>query len=72
MDDDEFPSLKALSAKTSPEVDEALSGIGRTEDLVFSPDGRRLAVVGFTEGKILLLDVKIDAAVKPGRVRLNC
>jgi DNA-binding beta-propeller fold protein YncE len=36
-----------------------LQNIGRTEDIKFSPDCRRLAIAGFKKDKLLILDIKI-------------
>ncbi|CAH1090699.1 glycosyltransferase [Candidatus Nitrotoga sp. 1052] len=44
----------------SDEVCRALAGLGRTEDVKFSPDGRRLAIAGFNCNKILILEVDFD------------
>jgi hypothetical protein len=44
-------------------VAEALDRLGRTEDIHFSPDGKRLAIAGFNENRILILDVAIEDAV---------
>ncbi len=41
----------------SYEVRRALVGLGRTEDVKFSPDGRRLAIAGFNCNRILILEV---------------
>ncbi|MEO6421967.1 MAG: hypothetical protein ABIR84_04600, partial [Candidatus Nitrotoga sp.] len=46
-----------IKPKLSDEVCKALVGLGRTEDLKFSPDGRRLAIAGFHSNKILILEV---------------
>jgi len=43
-------------------VAEALGRLGRTEDIHFSPDGKRLAIAGFNENRILILDVAIEDA----------
>ncbi len=40
------------------EVLKALADIGRTEDVQFSPDGKRLAIAGFYENRILVLEVE--------------
>ncbi len=37
----------------------ALANLGRTEDVQFSPDNRRLAIAGFDRNKVLILDIKI-------------
>lgn len=40
------------------EVHRLLSAIGRTEDIQFFPDNQRLAIAGFNQNQILLLDVE--------------
>lgn len=40
----------------------ALATIGRTEDVTFSPDGKRLAVAGFLKNRILVIDVEASDA----------
>ena len=42
----------------SDEVLRALAAVGRTEDVQFSPDGKRLAIAGFAESRILILEVE--------------
>jgi hypothetical protein len=44
------------------EVRAAIGRIGRTEDVQFSPDGARLAVVGHLSDRLLILDVEIHPA----------
>ena len=44
----------------SDEVCRKLAGLGRTEDVKFSPDGRRLAIAGFNCNKILILELDCD------------
>jgi hypothetical protein len=51
-------------------VKAALAGLGRTEDVQFSPDDSRLAIAGFKNSKILLLDVKVKTA--KGRILITC
>ena len=46
-----------LDFKPSKKVREALLLLGRTEDLKFSPDGKRLAISGYGTHKILILDI---------------
>lgn len=53
------------------EVRAAIAGIGRTEDLAFSPGGDRLALVGMTRNRILLLDLEADLAAPAPAVRLT-
>ena len=40
----------------------AIVNLGRTEDVQFSPDNRRLAIAGFNQNKVLILDIKIKTA----------
>jgi hypothetical protein len=47
-----------LSYTTSKQVDEVLARLGRTEDVRFSPNKRRLAVVGFAANKIAVFDIR--------------
>ena len=42
------------------EVREALAEIGRTEDLRFSPSGRRMVLVGFTRGTISVGELEVS------------
>ena len=39
-----------------------MANLGRTEDVQFSPNNRRLATAGFKENKVLVLDIKIKTA----------
>ena len=41
-------------------VDDVIAMLGRTEDIRFSPDNKRLAVVGFSRNAIAIFDVEID------------
>ncbi|HEU5151999.1 MAG TPA: hypothetical protein VFU19_15990 [Iamia sp.] len=41
------------------EVAAALAAVGRTEDLRFSPDGRRLAIAGFAHRTVVLVDLVV-------------
>ena len=51
-----------ISFLPSEGVKTALANLGRTEDVQFSPDNRRLAIAGFKESKVLILDIKIKTA----------
>ena len=51
-----------ISFLPSEGVKFALANLGRTEDVQFSPDNRRLAIAGFNENKILILDIKFKTA----------
>lgn len=44
----------------SADVRGSIDSIGRTEDIMFSPDGRRLAIAGYDKHLVLILDVAID------------
>jgi DNA-binding beta-propeller fold protein YncE len=52
--------LRAIELVVPAGLQDLIAGFGRTEDLDFSPDGRRLAVAGFGRDRIYLLDVLID------------
>ena len=39
-------TARAIAIDASPELRSAIAGMGRTEDVKFSPDNRRLAVAG--------------------------
>jgi hypothetical protein len=49
----------------------AISRLGRTEDVQFSPDGRRLAVAGHNENRLLILDINQDWEAAPPAVALT-
>jgi hypothetical protein len=51
-----------VSFQPSDGAKAALASLGRTEDVQFSPDDRRLAIVGFKQNKVLILDIKIKTA----------
>jgi hypothetical protein len=46
----------------------ALAGIGRAEDLKFSPDGARLAIAGADRGRILVLEIEAGFEAQRARV----
>ena len=50
---------QCLTFKPSSAVAERLGALGRTEDVMFSPDQTRLAIAGFNENKILVIDIKV-------------
>ena len=43
-------------------VDDVIAMLGRTEDIRFSPDNKRLAVAGFSRNAIAIFDVEIDGS----------
>jgi DNA-binding beta-propeller fold protein YncE len=51
----------AIHVVASTVVRDVLAHLGRTEDVTFSPSDKRLAVAGFAENVILILDVEIDS-----------
>lgn len=52
-----------ISFEASSHVKNMLNNIGRTEDLAFSPDNRKLAIAAYSENKVLMLDIEISASV---------
>lgn len=48
----------------------ALANLGRTEDVQFSHDNRHLAIAGFNQNKVLILDIKIKTA--KGKIIVSC
>jgi DNA-binding beta-propeller fold protein YncE len=48
-----------VKVTATPEVLHALGRIGQTEDVEFSPDNRWLALVGYVEDKVLLLNIEL-------------
>ncbi|MCC2098607.1 MAG: hypothetical protein KDJ29_17050, partial [Hyphomicrobiales bacterium] len=65
------PVARPLQPEMSSGVRDALSSIGRTEDIRLSPDNRRLAIVGFNENVCLLCAVEIDAKTPVPRIALT-
>jgi hypothetical protein len=54
-----FALGRDLTFKPSPVVAERLRALGRTEDVMFSPDQTRLAIAGFNENKVLVLGIEV-------------
>ena len=50
----------------SPQIRDVLSGIGRTEDVKFSPDNSRLAIVDYVNNKLILFSIRIQAPADDG------
>ncbi len=63
----EFP-LKWTACEKATSV---LAELGRTEDVIFSPSGRRLAVAGFHVNRIAIFDIVIDTAANGDMVCLT-
>jgi hypothetical protein len=59
-----------ISFEPNEGVKTALANLGRTEDVQFSPDDRRLAIAGYNNNKILLLDIKVKTA--KDRILIKC
>jgi sugar lactone lactonase YvrE len=60
-----------IDFEASDEARAALAAVGRTEDLLLSPDGTRLAIAGFAESKVLLLETDpSERSVRFGRALL--
>ena len=54
----------------SDSVKTVLANLGRTEDVQFSPDDSRLAIAGYNNSKILLLDITVKTA--KNKILINC
>jgi len=61
----------AINIFASDEVLMHLQDLGRTEDIKFSPDCRRLAIAGFKKDKLLILDIKIVPSLNGISVNLT-
>ncbi|RWF45186.1 MAG: hypothetical protein EOS46_22135 [Mesorhizobium sp.] len=53
--------IPGIAFKASAAVRAALSAIGRTEDLRFSPDNRLLAIAGYARKRLLVLRIDVEA-----------
>ncbi len=51
---------KTIDYQCSQEVEQALVNLGRTEDILVSPNNKRLALAGFTANTILILHVEFS------------
>lgn len=63
--------IETVPFTATAEVRDALDRIGRTEDVAFSPDNRRLAVAGYAAGIVLLVDIAMDFAAGARRIDLT-
>jgi DNA-binding beta-propeller fold protein YncE len=61
-------AVRPLPFTAPAAVVDAIAGLGRTEDLRFSPSNRRLAIAAFVTGRIAVLDVDLSA---PERITLT-
>lgn len=70
--------IQHLPFMPSPVVAERYRTLGRTEDVAFSPDQTRLAIAGYSENKILVIQIRIVteqgvmAVQSDGCVELHC
>lgn len=60
-----------LTYSATPQVQEVIDSIGRLEDVRFSPDLQRLAIAGFGQNKIVMVDVDIHRAAGGKQVFLR-
>jgi len=60
-----------LEFEVTPEAREAISDLGRTEDLELSPSRRRLAIAAFTKNKIVVFDLHIGPSVTVPRISIS-
>ncbi len=63
--------IETLPFTATADVRAALGRIGRTEDVAFSPDNRRLALAGYAAGTVLLIDIAMDFAAGARRIDLT-
>ena len=56
---------------TSAKIKNILESIGRTEDIKFSPDNKRFAILEYLENKIHLLGIDIDRNVSPPEISIT-
>lgn len=61
----------ALKWTACDKATSVLAELGRTEDVMFSPSGRRLAVAGFRANRIAIFEIVIDTTAKGDKVRLT-
>lgn len=62
---------RSVTFKANRACQDAINELGRTEDLHLSPDGRRLAIVGFRKRQLLVLDLAIRGLGKSRVVIAN-
>lgn len=62
---------KKIEFIATNEVIEALASLGRTEDVKFSPDNRRLAIAGFTNNMCLVIDIQLEVSSTCKKVILS-
>lgn len=65
------PETTSLDLDVSAGVRDALDRIGRTEDIRFSPDQRRLAIAGYVRNVCLILDIEVDRSAARPVIRIH-
>src|SRR4051812_24967567 len=63
--------MHRITITATEEIDIVLRTLGRTEDAKFSPDNRRLVVVGFLQNILFLFDVEYDFSSAGKKVNLS-
>ena len=66
-----YANEQRIDFAASEEVRGVLRDLGRTEDVKFSPDNRRLAVAGYKKNKLVVFDVAIEVSAAGKRVSLQ-
>jgi hypothetical protein len=64
--------LQPLTVLGTPEVAQAMAGIGQAEDVVFSADARRVAIAGFRRDTVVVLDIEVAAGSPPTVTVTGC
>lgn len=60
-----------IKISASNDAQNALAELGRSEDVKFSPDNRRLALAGYKTNKILIVRASVDESPAGKRIRLS-
>lgn len=68
---DAFRGGMAIEHAAPPVVRDAIEALGRTEDVRFSPNNRRVAVAGFIRNRITVFDIDISASPAGSQVALT-
>lgn len=67
----EYPMATPIELVVSPHVREAIAQLGRTEDVRFSPNNRRLALAGYTANACLVFDIRIQHVNQGFMIRMD-
>jgi DNA-binding beta-propeller fold protein YncE len=60
-----------LAYTATEDVRDALASLGRSEDVAFTPDGKRLVIAGYGKGVCLFVDVAIDFSAGQRTITLS-